>query len=177
MEEYFEIVDENNLPTGEKKPRSEVHRTGLWHRTVHIYLFRKVGDKIEFLVHLRSKNKDLHPNKWDTRFGGHLKAGESIEEAVKNEMEEETGLKIRAVNLTKGEIYKRDHYPNNEFTNVFYYEFGGEISELKFNDGEVQKVSWMSSKKIIKSMADKPDEWSGGVGGFEEILDVLKTKI
>ena len=73
--EYLDLVDENNNLTGEKELRSVVHSTGLWHRTVHIYFFRKINNIFEFLVHLRSKDKDLRPNCWDTRFGGHIKAG------------------------------------------------------------------------------------------------------
>ena len=86
MQEYFDIVDENNALTGEKKLRSDAHTTGLWHRTVHIYLFRIINGKFEFLVHLRSKTKDLNPNKWDPRFGGHLKTGENVQDTVKSEL-------------------------------------------------------------------------------------------
>jgi len=74
-EEYLEIVNENNDLISRVEPRSFVHSTGLWYRTVHIYFFRKSNKKIEFLVHLRAKTKDLNPNKWDARFGGHIKSG------------------------------------------------------------------------------------------------------
>lgn len=92
--EYLDIVDENNNPTGKKRLRSEVHTLGLWHRTVHIYFFRERNGGIEFLVHLRAKNKDLNPNKWDTRFGGHIRAGEKLEDTVIKEVHEELGLQI-----------------------------------------------------------------------------------
>lgn len=175
-DEYFDIVDENNLPTGERCLRSEAHSQGLWHRTVHIYLFKKT-DEIEFLVHLRSKTKDLNPNRWDTRFGGHLKAGESIQDAIKGELQDEVGLTLEPSNLIQGEIYKRDKYPNREFTNAYYYKFEGEISFLKFNDGEVQEVKWMKSSEILESMMRAPETWSGSKGGFTEILIVLKSNL
>ena len=41
LDEYLDIVDENNNLTGKKALRSEIHSYGIWHRTVHIYLFRK----------------------------------------------------------------------------------------------------------------------------------------
>lgn len=177
MDEYFDIVDENNVPTGEKKLRSLAHATGLWHRTVHIYLFREVSDSIQFLVHLRSKNKDMHPNCWDTRFGGHLKAGESVESTVESELLEEVGLELKQDNLIKGEIHKRDNYPNREFTYTFYYEFTGEISALKFNDGEVQEIKWMGVSDIMDSMTSEPQIWSGGKDGLMQALNVLKAKL
>ncbi|OHB23204.1 MAG: hypothetical protein A2939_02195, partial [Parcubacteria group bacterium RIFCSPLOWO2_01_FULL_48_18] len=173
-DEYFDIVDENNSPTGERRLRSEAHSKGLWHRTVHIYLFKKT-DEIEFLVHFRSKTKDLNPNKWDTRFGGHLKAGESIQNAIKEELQDEVSLILEPSNLIQGETYKRDKYPNREFTNAYYYKFEGEVSLLKFNDGEVQEVKWMKSSTILESMSKEPEIWSGSKSGFTEIFNVLKS--
>lgn len=175
--ESLDLVNENNELTGESKLRSVVHSTGLWHRTVHIYLFRKIDNEIELLVHLRSKDKDLHPNCWDTRFGGHIKSGESIEDAIKGELMEEVGLELEQGNLIKGEVYKRDHYPNREFTHSFYYRFDGDIATLKFNDGEVQEIKWMKSDDILDSMEKTPNLWSGGKTGLSKVLDVLKAKL
>ncbi len=176
-EEYLDIVDENNRPTGEKRLRSEVHDTGLWHRTVHIYLFRKSGEGPDFLVHLRAKTKDLNPNQWDTRFGGHLKSGEKVENAVVSELKDEIGLQTEPSRLLQGETYKRDKFPNREFTLVYYYEFDGDTSELKFNDGEVQEVKWMSTQDIVNSMQQEPDKWAGSLKGFREIYDFLINAI
>jgi isopentenyldiphosphate isomerase len=175
--EYLDIVDENNVLTGEKKLRSEIHTEGLWHKTVHIYFFKKIDNEIQILVHLRAKNKDLHPNCWDTRFGGHIKTGEDIESAARSELMEEVGLKLEQNNLIQGEVYKRDKYPNREFTHSFYYRFDGDISTLKFNDGEVQEIKWMKSSDILDSMDKNPDIWSGGKTGFTKILVVLKAKL
>lgn len=177
MEEYFDIVDENGIPTGEIKSRREAHSKGLWHRTVHIYVFRKSSERIEFLVHLRSKRKDLNLNKWDTRFGGHLKAGETVEDAVEGELQDEIGLTADPANLISGGVGKSDQFPNREFVNTFYYNFKNDISTLKFNDGEVQEIKWLSSSEILKSMADKPNIWTGSDNGFSKILSTLKSKL
>lgn len=176
-EEYFDIVDENNNPTGEKKPRSEVHSSGLWHRTVHIYLFRIQDNEIEFLVHLRSEKKDLNPGRWDTRFGGHLKAGQSNEQAVESELNDEIGLDIYLENLIVGDSFKRDRKNNKEFTQTYYYRFDDDISSLHFNDGEVQKVKWMKAKDIENSMTVDPKSWCSSPAVIREITELLKKKI
>ncbi|MEO8637511.1 MAG: NUDIX domain-containing protein [Candidatus Taylorbacteria bacterium] len=176
-DEYLDLVDESNDLTGERELRSVIHSTGFWHRTVHIYLFKKINDKIEFLVHLRSKDKDLHPNCWDTRFGGHIKSGGSIEDAIKDELMEEVGLELEQGDLIQGEVYKRDHDPNREFTHSFYYRFEGNIATLKFNDGEVQEIKWMMAEDILDSMDKSPNIWSGGKDGISKVLDVLKGKL
>ena len=176
-EEYFDIVDENNKPTSQKATRYEAHTGGLWHRTVHVYLFRKMNNDIEFLVHLRAKTKDLNPNKWDTRFGGHLKSGETIEEAVAGELQDEISLTLEPANLIQGEVLKSDKFPNREFTNVYYYKFLNELSFLNFNDGEVQEIRWMKSPDILKSLAENPEKWSAGKNGFSKILTTLQSKL
>lgn len=169
-EEYLDIVDENNNSLNIKKLRSEVHGKGLWHRTVHIYIF---NNKKQFLVHLRSKNKDLNPNKWDTRFGGHIKSGENIKKAVIDELKEEIGLEVKISSLTKGPVFKRDKGVNKEFTNTYYYRYNNDLNKLIFNDGEVQKVKWMDATNIINSISNNEEEWAAGVKNFKKVNNYL----
>lgn len=175
MEELLDILDEQGNPTGESQPRSIVHSQGLWHRTVHIYFYRKTDTGIELLVHLRSKTKDLNPNKWDTRFGGHLKAGDSLEQALENELKEEVGIEIEQKKLTKGPVHKREKFPNNEFTSVYFYEFDGDINSLTFDDGEVQEVKWLNIDDVLESITNNPDQWSSRPTGFAEIRNLLNN--
>jgi len=176
-EEYFDIVDENNVETGEVKSRSQAHSAGLWHRTVHIYYFRKKDDRYFFLVHLRSKSKDLHPNCWDTRFGGHVKAGESIENALASEVKEEIGLLLKYSDFIKGPVRKREHYPNNEFTHIFFYKGLEDVSNLTFEDDEVQEIKWMAADDVIESMQKEPEKWAGSIEGFMLVSNALKEFI
>ncbi|HKK54537.1 MAG TPA: NUDIX domain-containing protein [Patescibacteria group bacterium] len=173
-EEYLDIVDENNKPIGEKKPRSEVHSSGLWHRTVHIYYFMIKDNDYYFLCHLRFKDKDLCPNMWDTRFGGHLQAGESVEEALVEEFKEEIGLNTDFSDFIKGPVRKRNKYPNNEFTYTFYYQVDEDISKLRFEDGEIQKVEWVSAKNILSNLNNNKKEWANSFESFDMIYNYLK---
>lgn len=176
-EEYLDIVDENNNPTGEERLRSEVHSQGIWHRTVHIYLFRENEGNIEFLVHLRSEEKDLNPGKWDTRFGGHLQTGQSIEEAAVSELKDEIGLEVQPAELITGDVYKPDKSTNREFTQTYYYRFDGDIDSLRFNDGEIQKVQWMTTEEIQKALIQDSKNWSSSPATFQKITELLKAKI
>jgi len=175
--EYLDIVDENNVPIGEKRLRTEVHAQGLWHRVVHIYLFRVTSGGIEILTHLRSKDKDLHPNKWDTRFGGHVKAGETLAQAVDAELDEEIGLRVMPDKLIVGEIYKYDGGTNREFNPVYYYQFTEDTKSLTFNDGEIQKVQWMAKDKIENALRTEQEKWAGSVTGFKKVMDALAAKL
>lgn len=176
-EEFLDIFDENNEPTGESMPRSKVHAEGLWHRTVHSYVFRKNKGGVEFLVHLRSKFKDLHPNHWDTRVGGHIKSGVSLEDSAVGEIKEEIGLDVEAKDLIKGGFYKGGKFPNQEFVQIFFLEYDGRVEDLKFNDGEVQEARWMKLEDIKNSIANGPEKWTGSLSRFAEVSDYLINKI
>ncbi len=168
-EEYFDIVDEDNNLTGEQRSRKEVHEKGLWHRTVHIYYINKENNNYYFLVHLRSRFKDLDPNKWDTRFGGHLKAGQTIEEALVEELKEEIGITAEVKDFIKGPVKKS----NNEFNYIFYYFGKRYLSDLNFQDKEVQKVKWMSGEEIIKELKNNSNNWTTSLDSFQYIYDFL----
>ena len=176
-EEFLDIIDENNNLTGESAPRSQIHAEGIWHRTVHIFVFRKKDEQVEFLIHLRSHLKDQNPNKWATSFGGHIKAGSDVEEGVKSELQEEIGLDVDFKKLIGGYWRKRDKITNREFTKTYYLGYDGRLEDLIFNDGEVQEVGWMSFRDIKDSMRKNPERWAGKGTSFEKIYDYLFKKI
>jgi 8-oxo-dGTP diphosphatase len=169
--EYFDIVDENNVPLGITKERSLVHKDGDWHHSVHIYV---LNDKNEFLVHLRAPFKDLHPNCWDTRFGGHVLAGDTIENTAVRELREETGIKVKYEELIKGIIIKHDGGTNKEFNETYYYKFR-DNDILKFNDGEVVEAKWMPVEEILKSIKDSPNKWATRTDTVKKVYEYWKN--
>jgi isopentenyldiphosphate isomerase len=173
IQELFDEVDENNNLTGRTITRKEAHQHGQWHRTVHVYLYR-YNPELQLLVHLRSKSKDLCPDRWEPRFGGHLKAGETVEDCVSNELKEEVGLTLDQSKLSAGDIYQGGEYPNREFSYQFYYHFTDDISSLVFNDGEVQEVRWLTLTEIQNEMKLYPNKWSGK-RDFEKIQRDLNS--
>jgi isopentenyl-diphosphate Delta-isomerase len=177
QEEYFDIVDENNLPTGQVTARQDAHTKGLWHRAVHIYCVRKSEVGVDFLVHLRSKEKGRHPNCWDTRFGGHVKAGETVEEAVLGELEDEAGLAVSLNDLVQADIRVSDHGANREFNYVYFLVGDRPVESLVFQDGEVQEVKWMSADEVLESMQKELDRWSGNPDTFREISEWISEKL
>lgn len=173
LDEYLDIVDENNNETGQNRLRSLVHKDGLWHRTVHIYYFIKKNDEYYFLIHLRSKEKDLSPNKWDTRFGGHLKSGQNIENTLLSELEEEIGLKADLNSFIPGNIRKKENFPNNEFNYIYYYQGIENLNNLKFLDNEVQEVKWLSANNILKELKNNSSNWAPSLESFESMYKYL----
>ncbi|MBP9728107.1 MAG: NUDIX domain-containing protein [Candidatus Moranbacteria bacterium] len=176
-EEYLDVFDENNQPTGVALSRGQVHAEALWHRTVHIYLFRRGADGLEFLLHLRSKLKETSPGLWDTRFGGHIKAGQSVEEGVRDELQEEIGLDTSQIQLIEGEWQKRDNFPNREYTKFYFLEYNDSLENLKFNDGEVDEVKWMNVDTIRENIRNTPEMYSASLEGFEKISNYIESRV
>lgn len=98
--EYFDVVTEDGEPTGERKRRADVHRDGDWHRAVHIWVYG-VGDQGGFLLmNQRGKHKDTWALALDATVGGHLGAGETVEDAYR-EVREEIGVSFDPTRLQR----------------------------------------------------------------------------
>jgi hypothetical protein len=60
--EYYEVYDKKGNPTGVVESRETVHDKGLWHATVHVWIYTEGG---AILIQKRSRGKDSHPGLWD----------------------------------------------------------------------------------------------------------------
>lgn len=91
--ELFDVVTEHGDPTGISKPRAQVHKDGDWHRAVHIWFYGVSHEGAYLLMNQRGKHKDTWPLALDATVGGHLGAGETVEDAFR-EVDEEIGVHI-----------------------------------------------------------------------------------
>lgn len=99
LDELFDVCDSLGRPLGMRKRRADVHRDGDWHRSIHCWVVGQYRDGTPYVVfQRRSESKDTSPGKLDATVGGHLAAGESVEEALR-ESEEEIGLKLAMSDL------------------------------------------------------------------------------
>jgi isopentenyldiphosphate isomerase len=90
-DEMFDVVTADGVPTGVSKRRADVHRDGDWHRSIHVWVYG-VDDSVPFLLlNQRGRHKDTWPGVLDATVGGHLAAGETVEDAYR-EIEEEIGI-------------------------------------------------------------------------------------
>ncbi|HLJ74165.1 MAG TPA: NUDIX hydrolase, partial [Thermoanaerobaculia bacterium] len=69
MIELIDVLKPDGLPTGERKPKAEIHRDGDWHRAAHIWIVSRDG---RFLIQRRSPRKENNPGLWDVSAAGHL---------------------------------------------------------------------------------------------------------
>lgn len=97
--EPFDIVTADGRPTGRVKPRGQIHRDGDWHRALHVWIAGTDRRGRPFLLfQQRGPDKDTWPGRYDVTVGGHLRAGETLEDTHR-EIEEEIGIAPRDLTL------------------------------------------------------------------------------
>jgi isopentenyldiphosphate isomerase len=139
-EEYLDVVDENNRVIG-REARSVIHRTGLWHRGVHIFLFTP---ERKLLVQERSL-KQLSPNMLDCSVSEHLKAGESYPDAARRGLREELG--IAQISLKKILQFKMNYGPNDNIISTLY-EGTIDREKIIIDKNEVAKIMYYSLPQL-----------------------------
>lgn len=166
-QELIFCVDEHNNPI-DPMPRDIAHEQGVWHRTVHIYVFNKEG---ELLVQLRSPYMTSNANKWDSRFGGHVLAGKSYDETAKDELTEELGL--TGQELVPVFTSTHENGTNREFSQSYILKFKDVIPAMHFADNEVVETRWMTLQQVKQAMLDNPDKWTSNAKRFEAVCEKL----
>lgn len=154
MDELIDSLDDQGKFTGKTILKSEAHRQGIFHPTVHIWFYTKRG---EVLIQQRGKFKDTHPLLWDVSVAGHIGAGENIYKAAVREVKEEIGLNIAKEDLIKIGVFKsRQRHGKNLIDNEFHYTFlcnlKAPVSTLKKQDSEVEALSMIPLIKFAEEV-------------------------
>ena len=174
MEEQIDILDSDGKKTGMICGRSEVHRRGLWHRTVHIWLFDECG---RILFQLRAHDKLNNPNLYDTSCAGHISAGDSSLDSAIREIREELGISKNPADLIY--LFESKHasvlnggtYLDNEYYDVYR----GNISEeekkqLIPQPHEVDGFCFFSPQELERMLRTNPQKFVSHPKDFSYLL-------
>ncbi len=156
MEEKFDIVDNQGRPLGYTKSKSIVHKEGLWHRSVHIWI---INSKNEILLQKRSANKKIGPNLWDISVAGHMSAGDTSKKCAVREIKEELGIDINPQKLEFLETVRKDkEYPpyiEREFNDIYLLCWDLDINSLTFCKEEVAEVKYVPIEEFLNMIKIK----------------------
>lgn len=165
--EYLDIYDKNGKFLGTEE-RGVVHSKGLWHKTVHCWLYDRDGN---VFFQRRSDRGTLY-----TTSSGHLSAGESVTEAFQREIKEEIGLDIDASDATKVGVvpFQMDRvkedgsiFKDRAFANVYVDLYEGNYEDFHMDENEVSGIVIVSAKDAL----DLFQKESGSIFGREISLD------
>lgn len=160
MIEYLDIYDENENFLG-KEDRKIVHQKGLWHKTVHCWLYDAEGN---IFFQIRKDEKKLY-----TTASGHIKAGETVKEGFGREIKEEIGTDIdfnkaflvNIVTFTMDkELKDGSIFKDRAFANVYVCIFDNNYETFNFDEKEVDGVVKVNAKEVLELFKGKKEEIS-----------------
>jgi isopentenyldiphosphate isomerase len=138
-EEMLDVLDEKGNVIGKAK-RSDVHGKGLIHRTVMFFIFDRSG---RVFVNQRALGKEFYPGHWSIVLGGHVSSGQTYDEAVLREAEEEAG--IRDVKPEPVGAFRKHDGKDQEDVRVYSFTIRGKPT---LDRGEIIKGRFMAREEI-----------------------------
>ncbi|MDC6389538.1 NUDIX domain-containing protein [Maribacter sp. PR1] len=154
MDELVDILDAQGNSKGISLMKSEAHRMGWFHPTVHVWFYTKNN---QVLIQQRGKDKNTFPLLWDVSVAGHVGAGELIEISALREVQEEIGLEIRLIDLYKIGVFKsiQKHSKNLidcEFHHTYICELKVPFNSLKKQETEVESLALIPINQFKKEL-------------------------
>lgn len=163
MEELYDLVDKNDKVIGDTN-KNESHSRGFIHRIVCIFVFTLDGK-----LYIQDHKKSLM---WDNSVGGHVKKGESYEEAVEREGTEELGLKGP---YSKVSQFFSDETYRGKAINHFISLYECEPKDWIFHPNEeVQTIEALSIPELITWMNNEPKKFTPGL--MNNMAEYIKVK-
>lgn len=145
MTESIDIYDANLAPAG-VMDRLDAHMSGRWHQTFHCWVVTSnLGGCVLFQG--RSSEMANYPNMLDVSAAGHLTAGESMNEGIR-EVSEELGLPFSMTELQslgyRVEVADQPNgQRNREYQAVFMVRCDTPLSAYRPQVEEVASLYWL----------------------------------
>ena len=145
------VIDENDNIIG-KDTRENIHKNGLLHREIHVWIYNKNG---EIIFQRRAKTKDTYPDLLDASVGGHVEIDDDYLTTAVKELEEETRIKAEAKDLIyitkmrRSNLDEKTGMKNNTIRRIYAYEFNGDAKDLKLEEGMATSLEFWKIDRIF----------------------------
>ena len=149
---FLETYHADGTSTGQMASYDRVHRQGLWHKGVHVWLLTSDN---KFLVQKRGPSVQTAPGKYECAAAGHVDVGHtSLETAIK-ELEEEAGIAVHSdeielvgtiidqFTMCEGTIL------NNEFDDVYLIRKDVTLDDLSHHGHEVSSFHFFDAEEYL----------------------------
>lgn len=141
------IVDKNDKIIGHKYRKGLIDEKDIY-RVTALWVTNSKG---ESLLAQRSFNKNNDPGKWGPAIAGTVDEGETYEDNIYKEVEEELGIKDVKFEIgPKTSTLERPGAKHLHFTQWFTVNIDKNIENFKIQEDEVEQIKWFSKKEILK---------------------------
>ena len=145
-DEYLDLVDEKDKVI-EKKKRSEVYKFNLSNfRVINAFVKNSKG---RIWIPRRSSTKRIYPLCLDMSIGGHVKSGESYEEALKREVKEEINVNVDQV---KCKFLKKLTPKDGVSAFMIVYEI--HLENVDYNKEDFIEFFWLTPKEVLEKIKE-----------------------
>ncbi|MDD3284610.1 MAG: NUDIX domain-containing protein [Patescibacteria group bacterium] len=151
MSEKIIIVDENDNEIGSKN-RNFVMKDDIY-RVSALWITNSNGD---ILLAQRALTKSHDPGKWGPAVAGTVDEGESYEENIIKEAEEEIGLKNIKSCIGPKKRMRGDH---NYFDQWYFLKIDKSEEEFVLQKSEVESIKWFTKEELKHELETNPDKF------------------
>lgn len=154
-QELIDVLTEDGIKTGEILTRSEVHKRGLWHRSIIVAI---INENNEILLQQRSANKEKNANMWDLSVAGHISTGQDSLSAAAREINEEVavnlGYNVDIKDFRFMYSFRKEQKFSDDFIERQFYDFfilrknDLVLENIKFQESEVQAIKFVSISEL-----------------------------
>ena len=141
-EEFVDIYDDDMKRIG-SAVKKDVHKLGLWHKSIHCWLFKRENNHKYVLFQKRAMSKIFMPGYFDVSVAGHYELGEKVSDGFR-EVNEEFGLDIPNSAWhylgIKMDVGLSPNTINREFCEVYFAEHNFNLLDIKMSQREVDAV-------------------------------------
>lgn len=160
MAEILDVFNDKYELIGQEE-REKVHKEGLWHQTFHCWIITKHSEETFVLLQKRAACKKTAPNKLDISAAGHLLAGETKADGIR-EVEEELGITPSSAKMIDlGIRISSTGTPgvkcNREFCNVVLLEDNTPLIDHNLQEEEVSALVEVKIEDGLKLLSGEID--------------------
>jgi len=166
--EYTDLYDENKNLTGEKLFRAKGTKLQVPKGRYNIVVLAFIeNSKGEFLFQMTSKRKH---NVWATT-GGHVKSGQTSEEAILEEIKEELNVDINPADITLFKTYRYE----TAFVDVYYIKKDLDVSKFTYQEDEVEYAKYLLKEEILDLINNNGNIRQTNIDAFLDLINDKKT--
>ncbi len=148
----LDVYDETGTKVIDTKTYDTVHRQGLWHKGVHVFVINSQG---QFAIQKRGPLVQTKPNLLEASAGGHINSGHTALDTVIYELHEEIGITVTLEEIEYvGQIIDifeetEKGIKNNEFDEIYLIRKDIHSDDIVIEHKEVSSVVFIDAKEYL----------------------------